>query len=150
MDLEAMLPALLPRAIAWAEEQMRLGLRDGTALDRMATALADRVGVRRPGRIRICPVERFPLPADAELRRAATQTGLLMPDGMGLTLGYAVFLRHGHESDARLQRHEFRHVRQFEDAGSLAAFLTEYLSQIVRLGYERAPLELDARAHEAD
>jgi hypothetical protein len=150
MDLQALLPVLLPRAVVWAEEQARLGLLDGKPLDAGGVDLARRVEVRQPERIRIVAVDRFPLPADPELRQAAIQTGLLAADGLGLTLGYAVFLRRGHETEVRLQRHEFRHVRQFEQYGSIAAFLADYLLQIVEVGYEQAPLEQDARAYETD
>lgn len=150
MDLQTLLPLLLPRAIARAEEQARLGLLEGKALDDAGVDLARRVGVQHPERIRVLAVDNFPLPSDPELRQAAIQTGLLAADGLGLTLGHAVFLRRGHETEARLQRHEFRHVRQCEQFGSLAEFLAEYLSQIVQVGYAQAPLELDARAHETD
>jgi hypothetical protein len=150
MDLQTLLPQLLPRAVAWAEERARLGLLRGQPLDAGGIELARRVGVQHPEQIRVIAVDAFPLPADPELRQAAIQTGLLAADGLGLTLGPAVFLRRGHETEARLLRHEFRHVRQCEQFGSLAAFLTEYLQQIVRVGYAQAPLELDARAHETD
>lgn len=150
MDLQALLPVLLPRAIAWAEEEARRGLLHGQALDAGGIDLARRVGVRHPEQIRVIAVDAFPLPADPELRQAGIQTGLLAADGLGLTLGHAVFLRRGHETQARLLRHEFRHVQQCERFGSLAAFLAAYLQQIVQVGYAQAPLELDARAHETD
>jgi hypothetical protein len=150
MDLQALLPYLLPRAVAWAEEEARLGLLRGKPLDAVGIDLARRVGVQQPEQIRVIAVDGFPLPADPELRQAAIQTGLLAADGLGLTLGHAVYLRRGHETEARLLRHEFRHVRQCEQFGSLAAFLAEYLQQIVQVGYAQAPLELDARAHEID
>jgi hypothetical protein len=35
-----------------------------------------------------------------------------------------------------------------EMAGSIAAFLTVYLQQLVTVGYENSPFEIDARAHE--
>ena len=66
---------------------------------------------------------------------------------VGLTLGYSIFIVNGHVND-RLLSHELRHVQQYERAGSIAAFLPTYLSQIVDLGYENAPFEIDARAHE--
>lgn len=144
------LPKLLPRAVAWAEVHARLGQRDGRPLDDPATTLATAVGVRRPDRIRVKTVDRFPQPDDAELRQAALATGLLGADGLGLTLGYTVLLRREHETDPRLLRHEFRHVQQYERLGSLAAFLGVYLAEIVQFGYGRAPLELDARAHETE
>jgi hypothetical protein len=49
-----------------------------------------------------------------------------------------------------LLSHELRHVYQYEAAGSIAAFLLNYLWQIATAGYEECPLELDARAHEVD
>jgi hypothetical protein len=58
-----------------------------------------------------------------------------------------VFACTGHV-DPRLLRHEFRHVHQYEMAGSIIAFLPVYLGQIVQFGYRDAPLEVDARAHE--
>ena len=39
---------------------------------------------------------------------------------------------------------------QYEEAGSIADFLPVYLKQIVEFGYDSAPLEVDARAHERD
>ena len=66
--------------------------------------------------------------------RRRFRRGCWLADGLGLTLGYAVFLRRGHETEARLLRHEFRHVQQCERFGSLAAFLAEYLRQIVQVG----------------
>jgi hypothetical protein len=41
-------------------------------------------------------------------------------------------------------------VHQYEEAGSIAAFLATYLEQIVTFTYAHAPLELDARRHERD
>ncbi len=89
----------------------------------------------------------MPLPEHTHLRAAALQSGLLGPDTGGLTLGYSVFLRREHDT-TRLRSHEFRHVYQYETAGSIAAFLSLYLQQIVDLGYDAAPFEIDARAHE--
>ena len=89
------------------------------------------------------------MPEDPELRVAALQTGLLGPHMAGLTLGYSVFARRGHVT-WRLLSHEFRHVFQYEQAGSITAFLPVYLQQIVQVGYANASIEIDARAHEQD
>ena len=144
------LPVLLPRAIAWADKVAGQALARGRTPGRLEILMALSVGVCCPDRIRIMSVDRFPTPDDPDLRRAALATGLLGADGLGLTLGYAVLLRSGHEGEERLLRHEFRHVQQYERSGSLASFLTEYLSQIVEVGYRRAPWEEDARAHETE
>ena len=92
-------------------------------------------------------VDEPPLPADPLLRQAALQTGLLGPDMAGLTLGHGIYIRRGCLT-ALLLSHECRHVHQYEQAGSIAAFLPVYLQQIVRFGYFDAPYEVDGRAHE--
>lgn len=147
-DLAALLPALLPRAIAWAKTEEQAGLAVGTSLSAAGLELARIVGVRHPEKIRVCVVDALPLPRERDLREAALQAGLLGPGMAGLTLGHTVFVRSGH-GNSRLLRHEFRHVYQCESAGSIDAFLPVYLAQIVQFGYEYAPLEQDARAHEA-
>ena len=107
-----------------------------------------RVGVSQRQLVRVEMVDSLPLPDDSVLRSAALQAGLLGPGMAGLTLGHAIFVCRGHR-DRRLLSHELRHVHQYEQHGSIAAFLRVYLTQIVEVGYADAPLELDARAHEA-
>jgi len=94
-------------------------------------------------------VHRLPLPDDPGLRRAAVETGLLGPRTVGVTFGYSVLMLTGHGSN-RLISHECRHVHQYEQAGSIAAFLPLYLNQIATVGYSLAPFEIDARSHERD
>ena len=147
IDLQAALPMIVPKAIAWAEAQHAHISQVGRSLDEALLALASSVGVLHPDKIRVAGVPYLPLPEDPELRQAALGTGLLGPNMVGLTLGYGVYICHGHE-DIRLLSHEFRHVFQYERAGSIAAFLPAYLQQISTVGYQNAPLEIDARAHE--
>ena len=147
MDLQAALPSLLPKAIAWAEDQASKVGRTGQALNASELELARNVGVVQPESVRVAVVAALPMPDDPDLRDAAVQTRLLGPDMSGLTLGHSVFICQGKETK-RLLSHEFRHVHQYEQAGSIAAFLPVYLQQIVQLGYRNAPLEQDAIAHE--
>ena len=148
-NLAAALPALLPRAIAWAEARSLEIAATGTALSEVGHRLARAVGVRHPELIRVLEVQALPLPDDPELRFAALQTGLLGPSIIGLTLGHGIYIIRG-RGDARLLSHECRHVYQYELAGSIAHFLPTYLHQIATVGYEHAPLEIDARNHEID
>jgi len=149
MNLEAALPILLPRAIAWAEMEADRAAKIGQALSSAAVDIALRVGVAHPDRICVLIDDAMPMPEDRELQAAAVQTGLLGPHMAGLTLGYSVFVRRGHDT-WQLLSHEFRHVAQYERAGSIADFLPIYLRQIVEAGYFNAPLEKDAREHEID
>jgi len=149
LHLKAALPLLMPKAIAWAEERAAEILASGVPLEKAGVSLAQRVGVAKPELIRVLTVDRLPQPADPELNAAATATGLLSPGMVGLTLGHGIYVCHG-QITTRLLSHECRHVFQYEQAGSIAAFLTTYLRQIVDFGYRDAPFEVDARSHEID
>ncbi|MCU7846005.1 MAG: hypothetical protein KZQ93_19395 [Candidatus Thiodiazotropha sp. (ex Monitilora ramsayi)] len=147
MDLRTLLPQLLPHAIAWAEFQSNHVASLGIALPESMIAVARHVGVQRPERIRVKLVDQIPLPEEPTLRQAAIEAGLLGPNILGLTLGYSIFIVHGHD-DVRLISHECRHVYQYEVLGSIEKFLPVYLQQIVEYGYDNAPLEVDARNNE--
>jgi hypothetical protein len=146
-NLATLLPQVVPAAIAWAEEQERHALAAGAALTPQGIADARAVGVLAPEKIRVIIGPTLPLPDDTWLRNVALTSGLLGPGFAGLTLGYAIFIVHGHLT-RRLLTHECRHVHQYEAAGSIAAFLPAYLQQIATVGYNAAPFEVDARAHE--
>lgn len=147
MDLQSALPLLLPKAIAWAEEQAQQAASSGRALTEREREIARSVGVAQPERVRVVLVDSLPLPEEPTLRAAALQAGLLGPGMVGLTLGHSVFICSGHET-LRLLSHELRHVYQYEQAGSIATFLPGYLQQVVRLGYSNTTFERDATMHE--
>ena len=147
IDLQKELPRLLPGAIDWALAQSNAARVFGVALNDQLQALARRVGVQQPQSVRVAYVDQLPRPEDPELAAAGLQAGFFGPDMVGLTLGYSIFIRRDRAS-SRLHAHEFRHVHQFEKHRSLAEFIQEYLEQIVEFGYEDAPYEQDARAHE--
>jgi hypothetical protein len=148
-DLAAVLPRLLPLAVAWIETQELDVLATGRVLSDVENQLAVAVGVQFPDRVRIEVVNQLPQPSHPELLAVADQTGLLGPHMAGVTFGNAIFVRHGQVSN-RLVSHELRHVHQYEAAGSIGAFLGTYLHQIATVGYECAPLEIDAMKYERD
>ncbi|WAS89735.1 hypothetical protein [Nannocystis punicea] len=143
------LVSLGPAAVRWAEAHEAEILRTGLPLDAKMQAVARAVGVRQPERVRLAVVARIPLPEDPDLRQAALSLGMLGPETIGLTLGHGIYVRKRPVS-TRLLSHECRHVYQYEQAGSIAAFLADYLQQIATVGYLHAPLEVDARAHEIE
>jgi hypothetical protein len=148
-ELATLLPRILPKAIAWAEARSADIMADGVPLTDFERRLAHLSGVYRPELVRVSEVARIPVPDDPELRDAAITAGLLGPGTIGLTLGYGIYILIGHRSN-RLVSHECRHVYQYEAAGSIAAFLPQYLEQILSVGYAAAPFEVDAREHERD
>ena len=148
-DLAAVLPRLLPRAIAWAEARASEIAASGIALTETGIRIAREVGVQQPQLIRTQQVRQLPLPDDPELRQVALATGLLGRGMIGLTLGHSIYTVLGHHTN-RLLSHECRHVAQYETAGSIAVFLPQYLQQIAVYGYVNAPFEIDARQYEVD
>jgi hypothetical protein len=149
MDLKAALPQLLPKAITWAEAEAIRGAGVGRELTECEWDVARNIGVTHPEQVRVVTVDALPMPTDPPLRAAAAETGFLDPGMVGLTLGHTVFICRGHETP-RLLSHEFRHVYQYEQAGSIADFLPGYLFQIVERGYAATTFEIDARDHERD
>ena len=147
-DLLEQLPELLPVATVWVERQSALIAELGITLTVETEDLAKRVGVKEPFRIRVAFVDEFPLPDDARLRAAAISLGLFGSWMNGITYGYSVALRKGHHTDRALLAHEFRHVAQYENCGSIAAFLQIHLRDLATVGYEDSPFEIDARQHE--
>ncbi|RQV87195.1 MULTISPECIES: hypothetical protein [Burkholderia] len=149
IDLADILPSALPAALAWAEAEAASGLARGAPLTPAQADDARAVGVVQPDLIRVVAVDRMPFPDTPTLAEIARETGLLSPGTIGLTLGHAVYVLRGHDT-RRLLTHEFRHVHQYEAAGSIGAFLARYLHEIATVGYHDAPLEADARQHEFD
>jgi hypothetical protein len=147
-ELKAMLPNLLPKAIAWAEERETEILRTGIPLNEYELTIARSVGITQLDKVRIALIDDFlPLPTDPELREAGLATGLFGQHMAGITLGHSICIRRVYDT-VRLRSHELRHVYQYEQATSIAIFLQTYLQQIVEHGYEKSPYEIDARRHE--
>jgi hypothetical protein len=146
-SLAVHLPRLLPLAIAWVQTMEVAALAVGRPLSPFETDLAEAVGVKHPDRVRISVVKQLPHPDNSELLAIGIQTDLLGPHTAGVTFGHAIYLLEDQVNN-QLVSHELRHVHQYEDFGSIAAFLATYLEQIAAVGYENAPLEIDARQHE--
>ena len=146
-ELREALPVIIPLAIEWAVQASASGATRGQPLNARGLELARLVGVKHPETVRVMVASDLPFPEHPVLVRAANETGLLGPHVTGLTLGHTVFIREGFLSP-RLLSHELRHVAQYEEAGSISNFLPGYLAQIVEVGYDDAPLEIDARNHE--
>lgn len=134
---------LLPLAAEWATAEEARILSEGVALSPNELADARAAGVEEPEKIRLLRVESVPLPAQPQLRAAAEAVHFLTPETRGLTLRYGIFVRWDCWQDRHLLAHEFGHTAQYERAGSIAAFLQQYLMQCLTIGYANAPMELE-------
>ena len=135
---------LLRRIILWAQAQAVAGAATGSLLDEAGQALARKVGVVAPEQVRVVMVDQLPMPEDPVILQANRMEKLMDPRMDGLTLDHTLFLRQACICPS-LMAHELRHVQQVEQAGSLGAFLVEYMRQIRAYQYENAPYERDAR-----
>ncbi len=140
---DSQLAEMLPRATAWAEMQERRILEQGCSLNQQGIEVARRAGVQHPEYVRLLYVAEIPLPKEADLAQAAHEFGLITPSTGGLTIGHGIFVRQHHTSDS-LVAHELKHVAQYENCGSIAAFLQTYLSEVNEHGYPQAPMEQEA------
>jgi hypothetical protein len=150
IDIKELIPSLLPKAIEWAKSCEAEICSSGVALNDQEIEIAKRVGVAHAARIRIVFVDgSLPYPKDPELAEVGIATGLFGPDMAGITLGYGIYICRGHAS-IRLFSHEFRHVHQYEEAGSTEIFLDKYLRDVAQFWYFNSPYEIDARRSEID
>jgi len=141
-------PTLTALAAEWAQVHSAQALAAGVPLTAAQADMARAVGVRDPSKVRIRVVDELPSPREGALAAAAGRIGLMPQAADGMTLGYAVLLKRGAEGDARLLRHELRHVAQYESRGGIRPFFAEHIPALLRFGYADSPFERDARAHE--
>ena len=145
---EEVFDEMLPRATAWAQQQERflLSHREARRLTPQEHDIARRAGIARAEAVRILGVPEIPSPEETDLREAAGAFGLILPDSVGLALGYGIFMRQDCLNDPKLIAHELRHVSQYERHGGIQAFFQQYLAEVNRHRYPDAPMERDAIA----
>ena len=135
---------IMPLACEWAAGQELSICRSGLSLTEELLAIAKKVGVQCPDKIRIAVVNAVPTPAHPVLQTACATTGLITPNTIGLTLSYGIFIRQDESWSKRLFAHEFAHVAQYERLGGIKQFLSQYLAEVLQYGYPQAPMEQEA------
>jgi len=135
---------LMPLACKWAEEQEKVILSDGNALNDTQLADARNVGVIHAERIRLLIVNQIPMPDHPALHAAATAIHLITPSTAGLTLRYGIYIRSDHRNNRQLIAHEFVHTAQYERLGGFLPFLQQYLYECNTIGYPAATMEQEA------
>jgi len=138
------LPALLPLATEWVQEQEATILANGEPLSEQGLEDARTVGVIHPEKIRLLKVTSVPSPTHPLLIQAGETVGLISTHSSGLTAGYGIFIREDCWGSRRLIAHECVHCAQYERLDGIENFLTHYLRQCIEFGYLGAPLEQQA------
>jgi hypothetical protein len=147
-DLLSKLVRLMPEIVAWVKERSADINKTGNSLNERQRQIAVAVGVLHSDLVRVKAVPRIEPPQHRELAQIAADTNLINSQTGGITFGHSIYIRSDLIADERLLSHELRHVHQYENAGSIEAFLVEYVRQIAVHGYNNAPLEVDARSAE--
>jgi len=143
------LEELLPLAAQWAAIQERRVLCEGVPLSKIELADAKTIGVRNPERVRLLRVDAVPVPAHPMLRAAAASINFITAAPRGLALDCGIFVRADHWRDRALIAHELVHTAQYQRLGGILPFLQTYIVQCATVGYQNAPLELEAIATSA-
>lgn len=138
------LPQLLPRVLEWVETREKDALSRGTALSQTAANDARAAGVNLPEKIRVCALPEIPQPDQPRIKQLAAELGLLTPSTVAITFGYGIFVRDDRSHDRETLVHECVHVAQYERLG-VEDFLMQYVVQIFKNGYDKAPMEREAR-----
>jgi hypothetical protein len=120
-------------------------LRSGRPLSDGECALARRVRVRYPERIRVLTVPAIPFPGPSWLQRLAARCGFDGSQTAGMALRHGIFVRDCLAHDPLLLLHECVHTGQYERAGSLSGFLRPYLVQCLCDNYADSAFEREAR-----
>src|SRR5947209_8660638 len=140
----AELEQLLPLATQWVAEQQQRVLCHGVPLSTNEIADARAIGVRNPERVRLLRVDSIPVPRHPALKAAAASINFVTAAPRGLALNNGIFVRADHWRDRELIAHELTHTAQYQRLGGVVPFLQTYLTQCATLGYQHAPLELQA------
>jgi hypothetical protein len=131
----------LPRLLAWYAKAETGLLPQGRPLNPAEMRIAHLLALRHPDKVRIVVQEIFPLPDDPELRADAEKSGMGSEDAR--TMGDAILLKPYLHEDPTVIAHELVHISQHDRLGR-EAFMRRYLTELEMLGYDAAPLEVEA------
>ena len=155
---------LLPATLALLQTVELTTLARGRVLTPDEMRIARRLGVVQPERVRVLVTPVLPTWMAPDLMANASTTGNsgtgnsnqpianidhARPERRfgvaGLTAGHGILLGIRHAHNPRVLAHELAHVAQCERLG-MRAFALRYLTELLSVGYFRAPLELEADA----
>jgi Domain of unknown function (DUF4157) len=141
---QAEIKLLFPSLVEWVERMETEALSHGIPLNDILKNTAQVVRIQKPDEVRIHAVQSIPEPNNKRIVELAASFGLSFSNSAGMTFGHSIFVRREYAQDNRLLTHELVHVRQYEEAPSIGAYLSVYVQQLTDVGYEKMPLEDEA------
>lgn len=140
--------SLIPKASTWVEKQEAIILANGVPLTEKQISIASKIGIKNIDKIRLLQVELIPEPEDSILNEASKSIGFILGDTLGITYRYGIYIRHDFWENERLIMHELTHTLQYERLGGITEFLNQYIKECIYYGYEKSPLEIEAKTME--
>jgi hypothetical protein len=142
-DVIAQVDRLMPGVVGLILSTEANALAKGRRLRADEIALAGSVGVVAPDRVRVLEESALPGVDEPALAVLIRRLGASNPRRWGITARYGIVFK---TSPSKfLLAHELHHVAQYERLG-VDGFARRYLTELLVLGYARAPLETDANA----
>ena len=140
--------SLIPKASKWVEEQEISVLANGVPLNEKQRQIASKIGIKNIDKIRLLQVESIPEPEDSVLKEASKAIGFISDNTLGITYWYGIYIRHDFWNNESLIIHELTHTLQYERLGGIANFLNQYIKECIYYGYDKSPLEIEAKTME--
>ena len=139
---------LIPKASKWVEKQEAIILANGVPLTEKQISIASKIGIKNIDKIRLLQVELIPEPDDFILYESIKAIGLISDNTLGITYRYGIYIRHDFWNNESLIIHELTHTLQYERLGGIANFLDQYIKECIYYGYDKSPLEIEAKTME--
>lgn len=140
--------SLIPKASTWVEKQEAIILANGVPLTEKQKSIASKIGIKNIDKIRLLKLELIPEPEDSILNEASKAIGFISVDTLGIAYRYGIYIRHDFWENESLIVHELTHTLQYERLGGIAEFLNQYIKECIYYGYEKSPLEIEAKTME--
>lgn len=136
-------------ATPWAAWHQRRISRSGRPLTAAEEVVARALGLADLRRICVREVGRVPNPLHPALWLLERCGAPCISRVDGITLGRGIYICRESAGSLGLVAHELVHVGQYQRAGSIRAFMVEYIHQCLLHGYFDAPWEVEARRKSA-
>ena len=135
-------------AASWVEKQEAYILANGIPLNEKQRLIASKMGIKHIDKIKIMQVESIPEPEDSILKEKNKILGFFSSNTLGINYRYGIYIQNDFWEDESLLIHELTHTLQYERLGGIVDFLNQYIKECIYFGYDKSPLEIEARTME--
>lgn len=136
---------IAPILALWVRHHESKICKQGRQLSEEETKYAIDLGILCYDKVYILEVAKVPSGLPPFIEKWLQRMHFPAGNAAGMSMRYGIYIDKSYRSNIELIRHELVHTAQYEHLGSLRKFLQLYIYQMMALGYQNAPLEMDAR-----